>query len=191
MPKVGQGNYSLNQREDILQLDGATVLDDLIIRVPKTHFDLVDLGESLNFCIGNGHYSQLVAEGSTSIVAVFDKTGAKYGVQFSRYDIKEAHGFNNSSQHQPSKLLIEALSELLTSQPKMPDEFLPITDSKWVKGYKYNGTDLYLLLNNIIYIYFDVPECVYEELLVSHKKGVFVNTVVKGTFSYERLGSII
>lgn len=190
MKKVGQDNFELNQREDILKLDGETLLDDMVIRVPKTHFDLVDLGESLNFCIGNGSYSRSVADGRTSIVAVFNKSKPLYGVEFTRYTINQAHGFSNRREFAPTHEVLVALNNLLTEAPEMPDDFLPITDSKWVKGYKYNGKDLYLLLNNIIYIYFDVPVHVYEELLESSRKGTYVNGVIKGTYQYERLGHI-
>jgi hypothetical protein len=190
MPKVGQQDFDLEQREDILQLDGKPVMDDLVIRVPKRHFDLVDLGESLRFCIGNGGYSREVKSKKCSIIGVFDKKGARYGVQFTRYNIQQAHGFGNLREHKPTPELLKALQELLTSKPKLPSDFLPITDSGWIQGYRYNDKDLYLLLNNIVYIYFDVPHDVYEALLDSDRKGRFVNQHIKPDYAYERLGDI-
>lgn len=190
LPKISQENFSLAQREDVLALDGKVLMGDLMVRVPNCHYDLVDLGESLNFCIGNGDYSRAVANGTSSIVAVFDKNGPRYGVQFSRYRVLQAHGLSNLPANKPTGEVLKALQEMLTCEPTLPSDFLPIIDSGWVKGYKYNDKDLYLLLNGVVYIYFDVPIDVYEELLISDRKGRFVNTIIKGEFQYERLGEI-
>jgi hypothetical protein len=190
LPKVGQRNFPLEQREDVMQMDGRQLTDELVIRVPKQHFDLVDLGESLGFCIGNGDYSEQVRAKKSSIVGVFDKNGARYGIQFSRYRILEAQGFGNSRKNKPSPELLKSLQLLLTATPEMPDDFLPIIDSRWVHGYRYNDKDLYLLLNDIVYIYFNVDHDTYEGLLDSEAKGRFVNNHIKNNFEYERLGHI-
>lgn len=190
LPKIGQQDFELEQREDVVQLDGKKLNNDLIIRVPHKHFDLIDLGEALGFCIGNGSYSRMVKEKKSSIVGIFDKKGARYGIQFSRYRILEAQGFGNHRDNKPSPELLKELQILLTARPSMPTDFLPIVDSRWVHGYRYNDKDLYLLLNDIVYIYFNVDHDTYEELLESEAKGRFVNTHIKNNFSYERLGHI-
>lgn len=188
--RIGQDDFSLNQRADIAILDDTHLMDGLVVRVPLTHFDLVSLGEALNFCIGNGYYSREVAKGVFSIVGVFDAKGkAVYGVQFSRYDIQQAHGFGNQSEHKPSPSVIRSLSELLTKAPKMPEDFLPILDSHWIKGYKYSdGGDLYLLMGRTVYLYSGVPCSVYEALLDSEAKGRFVNRHVKKHYPYSKVG---
>lgn len=190
--KLGQTNFNLNQREDVLLCDGKNISGtDYTIRVPKTHYDLIDLGEALRFCIGNGAYSHEVRNGKCSIVGIFDKKGPVYGIQFSRYRILEAQGFGNLSTNRPDPNVLMKIRDIFTEAPKMPSDFLPITDSSWIHGYKYDNEDLYLLLgNNIVYQYFDVDEHVYEELLNHEAKGRFVNQVIKRDYSCEKVGQL-
>lgn len=189
-PRLSVADFDLCQREDILMMDKKPLRDGMMIRVPRTHYDLVQLGESLGFCIGNGQYSEDVKERRCSIVGVFNKEGPLYGIQFSRYSIMQARGFGNDRGNDPSRDLLMQLSELLLSKPKFPTDFLPIDDSGWVKGYRYDNKDLYLLLNEWVYVYFDVPQEVYEGLLQSDRKGTFVNTTIKSKYEYARLGSL-
>ena len=55
--KIKIGNLPLKQREDVIKLNKENIGDNLTIKVPMTHFDLVELGEKLSFCIGNGYYT--------------------------------------------------------------------------------------------------------------------------------------
>ena len=192
MSKLGQTDFSLNQREDVLLYDNKKISGtDYIIRVPKTHYDLIDLGEALSFCIGNGSYSNDVRDGNCSIVGIFDKKGPVYGIQFSRYRILEAQGFGNLPRNKPDPNVLMKIRDIFTDVPKMPSDFLPITDSSWIHGYKYDNEDLYLLLgDNIVYQYFGVEEHVYEELLNHEVKGRFVNQVIKRDYSCERIGQL-
>lgn len=192
MAKVGQTDFNLNQREDILLYDGKPLEGtDYVIRVPKTHYDLIDSGEALRFCIGNGTYSHGVRDGEYSIVGIFDKNGPVYGIQFSRYRILEAQGFGNLWENKPDANVLLKLRNTFTEAPKMPADFLPITDSSWIHGYRYDNKDLYLLLgDNIVYQYFGVEEEVYEELLNHEVKGRFVNQVIKRNYSCERIGQL-
>lgn len=177
-------NYSLEQREDILILDNKEIADKMIIRVPKTHYDLVDLGEDLNFCIGNGYYSREVRDGKCSIVSIYQNNKPLYGIQFSRYAINQAYGFDN--EEIPNEILLK-LQDALISEPKVPKDFIAISDSKWINGFKYNNKDLYIMMNHIIYVYFDVEQDVYEELINSDRKGTFVNQIIKPNYSYEKV----
>jgi hypothetical protein len=185
--KYSGGNYDLDQREDVIKLDKADLLDDMTIRVPRTHYDLVDLGDALNFCIGNGYYSRQVRDRKNSIVAVYDAKGAKYGVQFTRYTIKSAYGFGNEDL---PKTVLAALHNLLTCAPEVPDDFLPIERS-FIVGYKYDNKDLYLMIGREepkIYRYYDVSQDVYEELLSSKSKGGFLNNVLKKEkYAFDRI----
>lgn len=190
LPKLSYQNFDLKQRGDILMLDGKSLPGNLTIHVPKTHFDLVQLGASLKFCIGNGRYSTMVAEQRCSIIAVHGPKGPMYGIQFSRYRIMEAQGFGNHADAAPSKGLLRSLSGLLLSMPTSPTDFLPILDSGWVHGYRYDNKDLYLLLKDTVYVYRDVPADIYEELLDSERKGEFVNRYIKRTFNCERIGRL-
>ena len=42
-------------------------------------------------------------------------------------------------------------------------------------------------LDGAIYHYYNVPENMYEEFLNSDSKGRFLNTYIKGQYSYERV----
>lgn len=190
IPRLSVADFDLNQREDILMMDKKSLHDGMVIRVPKTHYDLVQLGESLGFCIGNGQYSEDVKERRCSIVGVFNKEGPLYGIQFNRYSIMQARGFGNDKANDPSRDLLMQLSELLLSKPKFPTDFLPIDDSDWIKGYRYDNENLYLLLNGFVYIYFDVPQDIYEGLLQSDRKGRFFNANLRSKFEYAKIGSL-
>lgn len=179
-----KNDYDLDQRPDVLILDGKNLLDNLNIIVPRTHLDLVKLGQNLDFCIGNGNYSKDVKNKKCSIISVYENETPKYGVQFTRYAVLQAKGFGNSAL--PVKILI-ALENLLTEKPELPTDFLEITDSSFIDGYKYNNKDLYLSMKGKIYIYFDVPNNIYEELLSSYRKGAYLNTNIKNKYEYQRL----
>lgn len=189
LPKINIANFDLEQREDILLLDKKKLNDELFIRVPKTHFDLVDLGEDLNFCIGNGTYSRNVKNKKSSIVGIFNKKGPVLGIEFTRYTIKQAHGFGNRPELKPSKELLNLLHEALTEKPKLPNDFLPVERS-FIKGYRYDNDNLYLMLGTKVYIYFNVPVDIYEDLLESESKGTYLNRYIKGSYEYENLGDV-
>lgn len=183
--KLKEGNFDLEQRDDILKLDGHKINKNLIIRVPKEHYDLIDLGEDLNFCIGNGYYSKEVLKGSCSIVAIYDnKSKPLYGIQFNRYAISQAYGFDNKVI--PNDILL-AIQKALISEPKVPEDFIAINDSTWINGYKYNDNDLFIMMNNKIYVYFNVEQYVYEELISSSRKGSYVNQFIKGNYESKRV----
>lgn len=182
--KLSCNDYDLEQREDILALDGVDIENDMTIRVPRTHYDLIDLGEDLSFCIGNGFYSREVKRQACSIVSIYKKSKPLYGVQFNRYSIKQAYGFDNESI--PNEVLLK-IQNALISAPEVPKDFIAISDSTWIQGYKYNNKDLYLLLNHQIYVYFDVEQDVYEELIQSDRKGTYVNKIIKSNYKYEKI----
>lgn len=179
-----KNDFDLEQRPDILILEGRKLVDNFNIIVPRTHLDLVKLGQELNFCIGNGHYSKEVKNKKCSIIAIYENDKPRYGVQFTRYDVLQAKGLSNSSI--PKNILIE-LQNLLIQKPELPTDFLEITDSSFIDGYKYNNKDLYLSIKGKIYIYLDVPNEVYEELLASDRKGSYLNTHIKNKYEYQRL----
>jgi hypothetical protein len=190
LPKIHQGDFELNQREDVMLFDKTRLDETLSIRVPKTHFDLVDLGEALGFCIGDTAYSRGVKDRRYSIVAVFEGSKPLYGIQFSRYRILEAQGFGNEPHNKPTRTVLNLLQDKILETPTLPTDFLPITDSGWVNGYRYDNKDLYLLLQETVYVYFNVPQHVYEELLDSEVKGRFLNTQIKPQYECEKMGML-
>lgn len=180
--KLKSKNYSLDQRIDVLQLDNIAINDNMTIKVPKTHYDLIDLGEELNFCIGNGYYSREVLERRSSIVSIYNKNKPIYGVQFGRYSIMSAYGFDDKPV--PSDILLE-IQNALISEPLVSKDFIAITDSSFIHGIKYTNENLYVIMSEKIYIYYDVEQHVYEELIESERKGTYLNRIIKGNYNYE------
>ena len=185
--KIDIKDFNLEQREDILKLDNKTISDDMKIIVPKTHYDLVRLGEALNFCIGNGGYSESVFNGYTSIIAVYKNNKPLYGIQFTRYSLLASYGFDNEVI--PSNILVKIQNELIKA-PSIPSDFLIVTDSSWIKGYKYDNENLYLIMGKKIYLYRNIPSYLYEELVNTYSKGAFINNEIKGCFKSEYIGEL-
>lgn len=179
-----KNDFDLEQRPDVVILEGKKIIDNLTIVVPRTHLDLVKLGQKLNFCIGNGNYSKQVKNKQCSIISVCENDNPKYGVQFTRYSVLQAKGLGNSNL---PKNVLYALENLLTEKPELPTDFLEITDSSFIDGYKYNNKDLYLSMKGKVYIYIDVPHNVYEELIASDRKGAYLNSHIKNRYEYQRL----
>ena len=190
LPKVSQENFPLNQREDVVLLDKKELTEGLVIRVPETHYDMIDLGEALSFCIGNGSYSRKVANSESSVIGLFENGKPRYGIEFSRYTILEAQGFGNLPQNRPPREVLLALLDLVVKKPELPADFLPITDSGWVHGYRYDNANLYLLLKDRVYMYHNVPTEVYEDLLLSNRKGGYVNRIIKPNYNCDFMGHV-
>lgn len=184
--KIGDGNYSLNQREDILHMENQVICANYIIKIPKTHFDLVSLGERLNFCIGNGVYSKDVLQKKTSIISIncLKTDKALYGIEFNRYAIKQARGFDNRSV--PDKILV-AIENLLISRPDLPDDFVSLENHPFIQGYKYNNKDLFVLFKTqSIYAYEGMSEELYEQFEKAESKSKFFHNFIK-PLSYLRI----
>ena len=61
-------------------------------------------------------------------------------------------------------------------------------DSTNLESIGYDGTNLFVRFkNDSTYVYFHVPESLYQELLVTESKGKFLNRHVKGAFQYEKI----
>jgi hypothetical protein len=178
--KLELGDFDLEQKEDTLLIDNYEV-EGLKVRVPRTHYEVVRIGEKLRFCIGNGRYSREVKEGYP-LVALYKGENPVFAFQFSPYRVTEAQGFANKAAV-PSSIR-QAMRDFFLITPDKTTEFLRIEDSSWVNGYRYDGKDLYLLLNDRVYAYYDVDIGTYEELLDSRRKGAFVNRYIKGHYEY-------
>lgn len=177
--RLGNGDFDLNQREDVLKIDNQIICEKYKIIVPKTHFDLVELGRRLHFCIGNGVYSKEVLQRKTSIVAIHDVKTDKplYGIEFNRYTLKQAKGFDNSSV--PDKIIC-ALENLIISRPELPEDFINMTNHKFIKGYKYNNKDLFVLFNtNHVYVYEGISRELYEAFEKAERKGEFFHKFIR------------
>lgn len=184
--KLSLGDFPLGQKEDTQLLHGEQV-EGFDIVIPQTHYDLVKLGEALRFCIGNGDYSREVSEGK-AVVALYKQGKPAYAFQFSPYRVLEAQGFANQAEV-PAEIM-SSLKSMFTITPTKDSQFIPITDSYWVNGYRYDGTDLFLLLKETVYVYKNVPLETYETLLDSRSKGAYVNKWIKKNYDCEKLANI-
>lgn len=184
--KVKIGNLALSQREDILKLHNMSLSSDMIIKVPNTHYELVHLGESLNFCIGNGYYTDQIMKGKCSIVSVCKANGKPlYGIQFTRYAIHQAYGFGNTEL--PDNILYE-LEELLLAKPSLPDDFIPFEHS-FMAGYKYDNNNLYILFKKYdsVYMYENVPNDVYDEFMMAESKGSYFASFIRNSYNTSKM----
>lgn len=177
-------NTSLKQREDIIKMDGEKILNNLMIKVPRSHYDLVKLGNQLNFCIGNGSYTERVNQGKISIISIFKDGKPIYGIEFNRYSIKQARGFGNSVL---SKELLSALEQVLIKDPVLPEDFIKIEHHPFIYGYKYNNTDLFMMLKGGgIYIYHNMSRNIYDGLVASEAKGKYFHQNIKPNKNFSK-----
>jgi hypothetical protein len=182
-------DFSLNQREDILVLDNAKLGRGLTIRVPTSHFDLVKVGNALNFCLGNGNYSRGVESGKYAVIVVYKQDKPLYGVQFSQYTIHAAHGFGNSDL--PVSIRAE-LERLLLKLPEIGGDFVPVISS-FIKGYRYvpDNSDLFILFGNgNVYRYSDVDLDVYEDFVSAESRGSYFARLIRNVYPSSRMPEI-
>ena len=136
---------------------------------------MVELGEKLSFCIGNGYYTKEVIDGKCSIVSICKQNGKPvYGIQFTRYAIKSAYGFGNTDI--PDEVFCE-LERLLLAKPTLPNDFIAFEHS-FMTGY-----NLYILFKNeSIYIYKDLPHYIYDEFMMADSKGSYFAKYIRNNF---------
>lgn len=188
--KLSEENFELNQRADVLALEGKKIKDGLMIKVPNTHYELVEVGGALNFCLGNGVYSNKIRDNLCSIVVVYDKLKPLYAIEFGRYKIMQSKGVANSSI--PKEILLD-IQDLLIKKPDLPEDFIPLGENHgWIQGFKYDNKDFYLMVKNVkhynnfnIYKYLDVTQEDYEKFLQESRKGAFFNKEIKTKYDCE------
>lgn len=55
-------------------------------------------------------------------------------------------------------------------------------------GYNSDAQELYIqFLSGATYVYYGVPEHVYEEIMDAPSKGSYLNRVIKGVYEYAKL----
>ena len=71
----------------------------------------------------------------------------------------------------------------------MTVEMTPVASSNvQAVGYDVSTQSLHVsYLNNRTYVYSDVPQGVFEELLRAPSKGSYLNRAVKGTYNYHEI----
>jgi hypothetical protein len=57
-------------------------------------------------------------------------------------------------------------------------------------GYKEKEKDLYIDFKNGSYVYFNVPQEIYDGLLNAESKGKYLHQKIKGRYDYAKLNTI-
>lgn len=106
--KIKTPKNSLNQ--NFPHLVGAK-LGDLEFFIPETSHDLINIGNTLSICVGNGYYAEKIIKKQSSIVALKNPQGKfSYCIEFHRGQIIQARGFANADMD--SKLKKQLLEKL-------------------------------------------------------------------------------
>lgn len=182
--KIAIPDFDLEQRDFILSLDNM-VINSLMIKVPKTQSDLFDLGEELNFCIGNGSYGRKVKNGKSAIVAIYENGKPKYGIELGRYNIKQAWGHSNSV---PDKDDIALLEEYILEKIDFDGEFVNI-DNSFIDAVAYdkNKKQICVSINDKKYIYFGVEVGVFEEFMGAESIGSYFSKNIKPKYEFHKI----
>lgn len=113
-----QEDFKLPQ-ERILYLEGKKVLG-LEVHVPKTNYELIELGNSLHICVGEGYYANLVRNKNSFIIILRNKERSVYCVELDRrsLEVKQAKSFFNDEadallKKQLDKIIQEGENEVL------------------------------------------------------------------------------
>lgn len=96
LTKLNQVNYKLNQEELASEYDGLKY-EQLTIKVPLMNYDLIDLGENLNICVGNGYYSKKVLNKESKIIYLLKNDEINACLEFNSNNMRciQARGLHN------------------------------------------------------------------------------------------------
>lgn len=106
--KIKTPKNSLNQKLDFLQ---GQKLEDLEFFIPETSHDLINIGNSLSICVGNGYYAEKIIKKQSSVVALKNPQGKfMYCIEFHKGSIIQARGFSNADmKNELKQKLLEKL----------------------------------------------------------------------------------
>ena len=111
--KIKQPKSLLNQNLDFLKNQK---IDDYKIFIPETTFDLIDIGNSLSICVGNGYYAKKVLKKQCNIIALKNnKNEFKYCIEYDNNSIIQARGWANRSM---DKTMQNKLYKIIKEKPK-------------------------------------------------------------------------
>jgi len=80
LTKLGQPNYDLKQDKKILEYNKKEIVlnnEHFEIFIPSKNHDLIDIGESLNICVGNGYYGKNVLNQKITILSLVQEEKIK------------------------------------------------------------------------------------------------------------------
>lgn len=109
--KITQNNFTLCQ--DIEYLNNQKINDTYTIFVPTKSYDLIDIGNSLSICVGNGYYASQVFNKQSSIIALKKNNKFVYCIELKGRNLHQCRGEFNTRMPQE---LEEPLKEILFSK---------------------------------------------------------------------------
>jgi hypothetical protein len=88
-------------------------LNDLEFFIPDTSHDLINIGNSLSICVGNGYYAEKIIKKQSSVVALKNSQGKfVYCIEFHKGYIIQARGFANKDMDSNlKKQLLEKIQD--------------------------------------------------------------------------------
>ena len=111
--KIKQPKSLLNQNLEYLL---NKKVDDFRIFIPETTFDLIDIGNSLSICVGNGYYAKKVLSKKCNIISLKDLKGNfKFCIEYDNHSIIQARGWANQSM---DKTLQAKLYKIIREKPQ-------------------------------------------------------------------------
>lgn len=111
--KIKIPNNSLRQ-DSLFHLDNIQV-GDCKIFVPKKTHDLIEVGNSLHICVGNGYYAKEVIKKNFNIIILLKDNRPYACIQFTKNHIVQAKKFRNSNLESNTE---EILKEVLFNKEK-------------------------------------------------------------------------
>lgn len=111
--KVRVPNSSLKQ-EEVEYLNNINIQDKYSIYVPQKSHDLIDIGNELSICVGNGYYARKVLNKEVNIISLKNTQGKFIAcIEFNQNGIIQAKSFHNSFL---SNDLLEEIKETIFSK---------------------------------------------------------------------------
>ena len=65
------------------------------IFIPESSYDLIDIGNALGICVGNGYYAKKVSTKRCNIIALKEKENFKYCIEFDKAGFIQCRGYSN------------------------------------------------------------------------------------------------
>lgn len=107
LSKIKVPKNKLNQQLDSLK---GAIVGNFKIFVPETTHDLINIGNTLSICVGNGYYGEKVMKKQSQIVSLVNSENKYcYCVEFSKTNIIQARGFANKEMDRELQSKLQGL----------------------------------------------------------------------------------
>lgn len=112
--QIKQRNFSLKEfQDDLNELEKSVdVVLGLSIKVPKMNYDLIEIGQKLNICVGGGSYAEKINSQKCLIFTVFKKGILSYCIEVTPRTYKLIQAKASFNEPLPSKDYIWLIDQL-------------------------------------------------------------------------------